>query len=66
MRGNWFRMAGLGLLIFLIWRADIGSLRVALSETNLVLVAIAVVLNLPHVFPKVLRWRGFESHAGPG
>ena len=63
MRSNWFRLAGLGLLIFLIWRADIGSLGAALSETNLVLVAIAVALNLPHVFPKVLRWRGLlASH----
>ena len=61
---NWFRLLGLPLLAFILWRADAGLLaNLTYAVTPYVLVA-ALLLNGPHVLLKVVRWRGLLRSQG--
>lgn len=57
MTSKWIRLAGIGLLAFLIWKSDIANLRTVLYDTDPVLLSIVIGLNVPHVLLKVVRWR---------
>jgi glycosyltransferase 2 family protein len=54
---NWIRLFGLMLLIVLLWRLDTGSALALLGQVAPGLLAAAILLNLPQVFLKAVRWR---------
>lgn len=58
IRQNWLRLFGLVLLGLLLWRADVNRLLTTFGEASLVLVALAIVLNVPQISIKAIRWRG--------
>jgi uncharacterized protein (TIRG00374 family) len=51
------RLVGVGLLILLLWQLDMTTTIVALRGANPYLVAVAVLLNLPMVLCKSIRWQ---------
>lgn len=62
-RSSWFRLLGLLLLAFLLWRIDIARLAGVLKQAAPSLLIAAVLLNLPQIAVKALRWRGLlKSH----
>jgi hypothetical protein len=57
-RSSWFRLLGILLLAFLLWRIDITRLAAVLRQATPSLLLLAVLLNLPQIAVKALRWRG--------
>lgn len=55
-RKCWLRIFGLVLLLFILWKADGLEMVAVLSETNLALVASAVLFNVPQISIKAFRW----------
>ena len=51
-------MLGLLLLAFLLWRIDVTRLAAVLRQARPSLLLAAVLLNLPQIAVKALRWRG--------
>lgn len=63
IRSSWLRILGLLLLAFLLWRLDLKRMAGILRQATPSLVAAAVILNLPQITLKALRWRGLlRSH----
>jgi len=56
-RINWLRWIGLSLLGFILWRVDTSKVLLLLSQAVPSLLIVAVLLNIPQIFLKVLRWR---------
>ena len=55
---RWLRpVFGLGLLAFLLWRVDWQALTRILSQASVGYVALALLIELLNVLPRVLRWR---------
>jgi uncharacterized membrane protein YbhN (UPF0104 family) len=55
---RWLRpVFGLGLLAFLLWRVDWQELTRILSQASVGYVALALLIELLNVLPRVLRWR---------
>ncbi|HSE39699.1 MAG TPA: lysylphosphatidylglycerol synthase transmembrane domain-containing protein, partial [Acidobacteriota bacterium] len=57
IRAGWLRIAGLLLLGFLIWKLDASAVLYAIKNTHPVFLLAAIVLNVPQIFTKALRWR---------
>jgi uncharacterized protein (TIRG00374 family) len=57
VRAGWLRFAGLILLGFLIWKLDASSVYSAIQNTQPTFLAAAILLNIPQIFTKALRWR---------
>ena len=60
----WLRLTGLLLLGVLLWRMDVAALARVLQGGDRSLLAMAVVLNLPMVFLKALRWQTLMRKQG--
>lgn len=60
---KWFRLLGVLVLLWLVWRS--GPIRIlqSVSNANLFLVALAVLLNFPLILLKVIRWRSLLQSA---
>ena len=58
---NWLRLIGIALLALLLWRIDTHRLSVELSRVSLLLLAVAILLNIPQIFIKAFRWRWLLS-----
>jgi len=54
---NWIRLFGLALLILLLWKLDTARTLALLRHVAPVLLAAAILLNIPQIFLKALRWR---------
>ncbi len=54
---NWIRLFGLALLALLFWRLDTARTLTVLRHVVPWLFAVAVLLNIPQIFVKALRWR---------
>lgn len=64
-RGAWIlRLLGLGLLAFLLTRLDIQQVQRILAQANLTLVAMAVLIIIPLIFVKTIRWQGILRGQG--
>jgi len=53
----WLRLIGVFLLGVLLWRLDFKELKRVLQRTDWFLLVMAILLNLPMVFLKSLRWQ---------
>lgn len=63
IRTSWLRVLGILLLAFLLWRIDLTRLAGVLRQATPSLVIAAVLLNLPQITIKALRWKGLlRSH----
>ena len=56
-RKNWLRLIGLVLLLLLLWQTDVRQLAVVLTQVALLTLGGAILLNIPQIFLKALRWR---------
>ncbi|MDA2932719.1 flippase-like domain-containing protein [Acidobacteria bacterium AH-259-D05] len=56
-RRNWLRLLGPALLVVLLWQVGIRQLANAISQVIPFLLAVVILLIIPHVFLKVFRWR---------
>jgi len=54
---KFWRFIGLLIFIFILLRLDWGEMRINLSKANYFLIFIAVLLNVPQVWLKAVRWR---------
>ncbi len=57
VRSGWLRIAGLLLLGFLIWKLDAATAFTAIQKTQPSFLIAAILLNIPQIFLKALRWR---------
>ena len=53
----WFRLIGLLLLVVLLWRLDFATLTRIVARTDPYWLALAILLNIPMVGFKALRWQ---------
>ncbi len=53
----WLRLIGVLLLVILLWRLDAAAIVGIMRTANLYLLAVAIILNLPMVLLKSLRWQ---------
>ena len=61
---NRLRLLGLGLLVLLLWRADVSKVLAVLRQVAPGLLLLAVLLNLPQIGVKTLRWRYLLQEQG--
>lgn len=54
---RWFRILGLVILVILLWKIDLNRVLTVMKTADPSLVMIAVVLNLPQIGLKAVRWR---------
>lgn len=54
---RWLRITGLLLLAFLLWKVDLRQMLSVLKQTDPLLLSIAVLLNIPQIGIKAIRWR---------
>ncbi len=57
VRAGWLRFAGLLLLGFLIWKLDASAVYTAIQNIQPLYLVAAILLNIPQIFTKALRWR---------
>jgi uncharacterized protein (TIRG00374 family) len=54
---TWLRLIGIGLLGYLLWKTDTSELLAVLGKVSIPLLLLAVILDIPSVVLKSLRWR---------
>jgi uncharacterized protein (TIRG00374 family) len=54
---NWIRLLGVGLLMLLLWKLDTGRTFALLRHVAPLLLAAAIILNVPQILLKAVRWR---------
>ncbi|MCI0416527.1 flippase-like domain-containing protein, partial [bacterium] len=57
VRAGWLRIAGLILLGLLLWKLDSSAVFSVMRRTAPAFLVLAILLNLPQIFLKALRWR---------
>jgi len=57
------RFFGIFLLVFILWKVDLGQVFTLLSDANFGLVVMAYLLSIVIIFVKALRWRNLLTHA---
>jgi glycosyltransferase 2 family protein len=57
IRAGWLRIAGLILLALLLWKVDSSQVFTAIRRTSPSFLICAILLNIPQIFIKSLRWR---------
>jgi glycosyltransferase 2 family protein len=57
IRAGWLRIAGLILLALLLWKLNPSEVFSVIRRTALSFLIVAVLLNIPQIFIKALRWR---------
>ena len=57
IRAGWLRIAGLILLALLLWKLDSAQVFAAIRRTSPSFLICAILLNIPQIFIKALRWR---------
>jgi uncharacterized protein (TIRG00374 family) len=60
----WLRLIGLILLGVLLWRVDVAALFGIIRHANRYILIVAVILNLPMVLLKSLRWKALMQSQG--
>lgn len=57
IRAGWLRIAGLILLALLLWKLDPSQVFSVIKRTAPSFLVLAILLNIPQIFIKALRWR---------
>ena len=54
---TWLRLIGIGLLGYLLWKTDTSELLAVFGKVSIPLLLLAIILDIPSVVLKSLRWR---------